>query len=204
MPPSACSTTSKNRCPCPAERGRPCRELEGGALEQPDRRRTADRPVDPRDRRRRRPDDGGGGRGDPMGVHGFIVIAFAGALFVVVGKKIYAPEPREDRFASYYDDPTKAGIIISLVWAVIGMGMGVWVASQLAWPDLRFDAAWSSFAGCARCTPRRDLRLWRQRTDRHLLPRDAAYRPRPAAGPARPGSCCSASTCSASSPPAAT
>ena len=85
------------------------------------------------------------GRGDPMGVHGFIVMAFAGALFFVVGEKLYAPEPREDRFASYYDDPTKAGIIISLVWAVIGMGMGVWVASQLAWPDLRFDAAWSSF-----------------------------------------------------------
>ena len=97
------------------------------------------------DRRRRRPDDGGGGRGDPMGVHGFIVMAFAGALFVVVGKKIYAPEPPRGPVRAYYDDPTKVGIIISLVWAVIGMGMGVWVASQLAWPDLRFDAAWSSF-----------------------------------------------------------
>ena len=32
-----------------------------------------------------------------------------------------------------------------MVWAVFGMFMGVWVAAQLAWPSLAFDAAWSSF-----------------------------------------------------------
>ena len=83
--------------------------------------------------------------GDPMAVHGWIVLVFCGALFFVVASAIYEPEPREDRSTSYYDDPTKVGIIIALVWAVVGMGMGVWVASQLAWPDLRFDGAWSSF-----------------------------------------------------------
>ena len=86
-----------------------------------------------------------GGSGDPMGTHGFIVIGFACVLLAAVGDKFYAPEPPEERLASYFDDPTKAGIIISLIWAVIGMGMGLWVALQLAWPDLRFDAAWSSF-----------------------------------------------------------
>jgi len=85
------------------------------------------------------------GRADPLGVHGWIVVAFAGAVFLVTLGSIYEPEPREDRTVSYYDDPTKVGLILALGWAVVGMGMGVWVAAQLAWPDLRFDAAWSSF-----------------------------------------------------------
>ena len=83
--------------------------------------------------------------GDPMSVHGFIVLAFAGVLFVMVGQKIYAPEPPASRLDAYYDDPTKVGIILALVWAVAGMFMGVWVAALLAWPELRFDAAWSGF-----------------------------------------------------------
>ena len=57
----------------------------------------------------------------------------------------YEPEPTEDREASYYDDPIKVGIVLSMAWAVFGMFMGVWVAAQLAWPDLAFDAGWSSF-----------------------------------------------------------
>lgn len=85
------------------------------------------------------------GQGDPMGVHGWIVLLFCGVLFVVVANSVYDPEPTEDRTTAYYDDPTKVGILIALIWAVVGMGMGVWVAAQLAWPDLRFDAAWSSF-----------------------------------------------------------
>lgn len=85
------------------------------------------------------------GRDDAMGAHGWIVLAFCAVLFFVVGNAIYNPEPTEDRASSYYDDPTKVGIIFALFWAVVGMGMGVWVAAQLAWPDLRFDAAWSSF-----------------------------------------------------------
>ena len=85
------------------------------------------------------------GRGDPMGAQGWIVLAFAGALFVLVGGSLEEPEPTEDRLSAYYDDPTRVGVILALAWAVVGMGMGVWVAAQLAWPDLRFDAAWSSF-----------------------------------------------------------
>ncbi len=85
------------------------------------------------------------GRGDPMGAHGWIVLIFCAALFGLVARASYEPERHEDRSLSYYDDPTKVGILLSLVWAVIAMSMGVWVAAQLAWPDLRFDAAWSSF-----------------------------------------------------------
>jgi len=85
------------------------------------------------------------GRNDPMGAHGWIVLLFCGVLFFIVADKLYDAEPVEDRSISYYDDPTKVGILLALFWAVVAMGMGVWVASQLAWPDLRFDAAWSSF-----------------------------------------------------------
>jgi cytochrome c oxidase cbb3-type subunit 1 len=85
------------------------------------------------------------GRHDALGVHGFIVLAFGGALFLLVGRSIYEPEPSPARFASYYDDPTKVGVILALAWAIVGMAMGVWVAAQLAWPELRFDGAWSSF-----------------------------------------------------------
>ena len=85
------------------------------------------------------------GHNDPMGVHGWIVLLFSAVMFFFVAGALYDGEPTEDRSLSYYDDPTKVGIVLALFWAVVAMGMGVWVAAQLAWPDLRFDAAWSSF-----------------------------------------------------------
>lgn len=85
------------------------------------------------------------GRGDALGTHGFIVLVAAAAFFVFVIRSLDLPDPPESRFDSYYDDPTKVGVLLSLVWAMIGMGMGVWTAAMLAWPEFRFDAAWSSF-----------------------------------------------------------
>lgn len=81
------------------------------------------------------------GRSDPLGVHGLIVILFSGALLYPVLSTLYEPEPTEDREASYCDDPIKVGIVLAMVWALFGMFMGVWVATQLAWPNLAFDAA---------------------------------------------------------------
>jgi len=85
------------------------------------------------------------GRTDVMGAQGWIILAFSAVVFFMVANALYHPEPTEDRTTSYYDDPTKVGIVLALVWAVVAMGIGVWVAAQLAWPGLRFDAAWSSF-----------------------------------------------------------
>jgi len=86
-----------------------------------------------------------GGRGDPFGVHGALVLVTAIAgIFAVIGG-YYAPEPPESRLDSYYDSPTKFGIIAAMVWAVIGMAVGDWVAWLLAYPEWTFDAAWSSF-----------------------------------------------------------
>jgi cytochrome c oxidase cbb3-type subunit 1 len=85
------------------------------------------------------------GQDDPMGVHGWIVLLAGALAFFLVSNRLADPEPSEDRLASYYDDPTRVGIILALVWAIFGMGVGLWAAAQLPWPELRFDGAWSSF-----------------------------------------------------------
>ena len=86
------------------------------------------------------------GNGDLLGAHGFIVLAASLGLVLLVGTRYYDPEPSEKRLLQYYDDPTKAGIVLAMVWAVIGMFFGVWVAALLAWPELTFvDSAWASF-----------------------------------------------------------
>jgi len=58
---------------------------------------------------------------------------------------LFAPEADPTRLDSDYGDPTKAGVVLALVWAVFGMFAGDWVAWLLAYPDLTFDSAWASF-----------------------------------------------------------
>ena len=58
---------------------------------------------------------------------------------------IIRPNPRKNGFSHYYDDPTKAGIILAMGWAVFGLFVGDWVAWLLVYPELTFDAGWSSF-----------------------------------------------------------
>src|SRR6478609_11581214 len=69
-----------------------------------------------------------GGRHDPLGVHGalVLVVAIAGTFGVISG--YYVPEPPESRLDSYYDDPSKVGIILAMLWAVVAMFVGDWVA----------------------------------------------------------------------------
>lgn len=85
------------------------------------------------------------GQGDPMGAQGWIVLFCGGVMVWRLLTTLDAPVVTEDRAAAYYDDPTKVGIVLALIWAVVGMGLGVWIAALLAWPELRFDAAWSGF-----------------------------------------------------------
>ena len=85
------------------------------------------------------------GRNDPIGVHGALVMAagIAGLFYVISG--YYDPEPDSGRLDRYYDDPSKIGIVLSMVWVVFGLFVGDWVAWLLVNPDLTFDAGWSSF-----------------------------------------------------------
>ncbi len=89
---------------------------------------------------------GGGRAGDPVALHGLIIAAFGLALMFPVIAQYLSKEPSTEVQSSYYDAPTKAGIVLAMIWAVIGMGFGVWVSALLAWPELTFvDSAWASF-----------------------------------------------------------
>src|SRR5690606_8641166 len=35
--------------------------------------------------------------------------------------------------------------VMTVVWGIVGMLVGVWIAAQLAWPALNFDVPWLSF-----------------------------------------------------------
>jgi cytochrome c oxidase cbb3-type subunit 1 len=35
--------------------------------------------------------------------------------------------------------------IMTVVWGIVGMSVGVLIAAQLAWPALNFDTPWLSF-----------------------------------------------------------
>jgi cytochrome c oxidase cbb3-type subunit 1 len=85
------------------------------------------------------------GRADLLGIHGWMVLAAGVIGFTAVAQRYNAPEPSVERLNEYYDAPTKLGIILTLLWGVVGMGAGFWVAALLAWPDFTFDAAWASF-----------------------------------------------------------
>jgi cytochrome c oxidase cbb3-type subunit 1 len=81
----------------------------------------------------------------PLQFHGFLIVLCSLALLFVVMSGYFAPEPSEARFNSYFDDPSKAGIVLAMVWAVFGMFIGAWVAWLMAYPEMTFDAGWSSF-----------------------------------------------------------
>jgi cytochrome c oxidase cbb3-type subunit 1 len=85
------------------------------------------------------------GRSDPFGVHGWIILLICGGLALAVMNRYYEPEPIPERLSRYYDDPIKVGIALTMAWAVFGMLVGVWVASELAWPQLNFEVDWLSF-----------------------------------------------------------
>jgi cytochrome c oxidase cbb3-type subunit 1 len=85
------------------------------------------------------------GRDDPIGIHGALIFAAGILTIFLIGKDYYAPEPSAQRFAHYYDDPTKAGIVLAMVWVVFGLVVGDLTAWQLVNPNLTFGGGWSSF-----------------------------------------------------------
>src|SRR5690606_4650808 len=64
-----------------------------------------------------------------MAVHGGMALALGLALVFIIGAALYdQPEPQRNRSSRYYDAPVRFGIIMTLIWAVIGMSIGVWLA----------------------------------------------------------------------------
>ncbi|GAL02486.1 cytochrome c oxidase subunit CcoN [Photobacterium aphoticum] len=55
--------------------------------------------------------------------------------------------------APYSIKVVKYFIVASLVWAFIGMLIGVILAAQLYWPSLNFDSEYFQFGRLRHCTP---------------------------------------------------
>ena len=85
------------------------------------------------------------GRWDPIGVHGLMVVLLCAGAAGYLLLRLNVPEPSPEELSGYYDAPIKVGVGLTMAWAIFGMFVGVWVAAQLAWPDLTFHQAWSSF-----------------------------------------------------------
>ena len=45
----------------------------------------------------------------------------------------------------YQDDVVLGFSLMTVVWGLVGMTVGVWIAAQLLWPALNFDVPWLSF-----------------------------------------------------------
>src|SRR3546814_12552271 len=57
----------------------------------------------------------GAARMDPMQVHGFLILLFSLGLLCVLLNGYFAPEPPETRLESYYDDPSKVGLVVAKI-----------------------------------------------------------------------------------------
>jgi cytochrome c oxidase cbb3-type subunit 1 len=47
--------------------------------------------------------------------------------------------------ATYNDKVVKQFAIMTVVWGIVGMAVGVLIAAQLYWPSLNFDIPWLSY-----------------------------------------------------------
>jgi cytochrome c oxidase cbb3-type subunit I len=82
---------------------------------------------------------------DPIAVHGFMALALGLVLVFAVGGVLEESAPDPARLQQYYDDPIKVGIVLSMMWGVFAMAIGLWVAALMVWPDATFPYAWSSY-----------------------------------------------------------
>ena len=46
----------------------------------------------------------------------------------------------------YFDKVVRQFAVMTVVWALVGMSIGVFIAAQLAWPALNFDLPWTTFS----------------------------------------------------------
>jgi cytochrome c oxidase cbb3-type subunit 1 len=46
---------------------------------------------------------------------------------------------------SYNDDVIRGFTVMTVIWGIVGMLVGVWIACQLIWPALNFDVSWLSY-----------------------------------------------------------
>jgi cytochrome c oxidase cbb3-type subunit 1 len=59
-----------------------------------------------------------------------------------------SPSPTHDAaapLAAYDDRVVLRFAVMTVVWGLVGMGVGVLIAAQLIWPELNFDTAWLTY-----------------------------------------------------------
>ncbi|SFQ64508.1 cytochrome c oxidase cbb3-type subunit 1 [Roseivivax halotolerans] len=82
----------------------------------------------------------------PMALHGCMALVLGIALVFHLGGALYdQSEPSKSRHREYYDAPTRFGIVMTLIWAVAGMGVGVWLAALMYWPEATPAVPWTSY-----------------------------------------------------------
>ncbi len=54
-------------------------------------------------------------------------------------------EPQSTLEPDYNYRVVRQFTLMTLVWGVLGMGLGVFIAAQLVWPQLNFGLPWTSF-----------------------------------------------------------
>ena len=91
------------------------------------------------------------GRDLAYSVHALLIAAISFGLFVYELRNSDSVPVAADR-AQYLDGPVRAGVIATAFWGVAGFLVGVFIALQLAFPELNFD--WSEgYANFGRLRP---------------------------------------------------
>jgi cytochrome c oxidase cbb3-type subunit 1 len=71
------------------------------------------------------------------------------AVFAILNRYFVRPNeppPQEiDGKPNYQFGPIKVAALFSVFWGLAGMLVGLWIACELAWPELNFDLPWTSF-----------------------------------------------------------
>jgi cytochrome c oxidase cbb3-type subunit 1 len=81
-------------------------------------------------------------------VHMVIVAAAAAILAattLVRGDYSLLPVPASDKSSLYYDEVIRWGVIATVFWGVVGLLVGLVIASQLAWPLLNLHSEYTTF-----------------------------------------------------------
>ncbi len=78
-------------------------------------------------------------------IHAWIFFAACVLGLFYMARNTFAGEPARPADDEYMDDVVKAGIIATVFWGIVGFTMGVYIASELAWPWLNFDLPWLNF-----------------------------------------------------------
>lgn len=85
-------------------------------------------------------------RQGPLVVHGFMALALGMWLVLRLGAALVEdPAPQADRSGAYYDAPARFGIAMTMVWSIIGMGVGLWVSVLMHWPEATPPWPWTSY-----------------------------------------------------------